>query len=398
MTRKSRILTLLGWYLPGYKSGGPLRTIANMVEHLGDEFDFWIVTRDRDLGDTSPYAGIKPNDWQSVNGAMVCYLPPESCTVNNMARLISTTQHDVLYLNSFFDPIFTLKPLLARMLGQLPNNPVIIAPRGEFSSNALQIRSVKKDVFIKLACLFGLFRNITWHASSEYEAQDILKLLRVKPDDIHVALDLPTSLGKTDDLVVREQPFKEDNCLKLVFLSRISPMKNLDYALKVLSKVTSTIAFDIYGPAEDPAYWQYCQNLLDKLPKNVSVRFLGSVGADQVTSIFSMYDLFFFPTRGENYGHVIAESLSVGTPVLVSDKTPWRNLHADRLGWDVSLDDADCFVKIIDECSAMDLTDRNEWRKHVKNKVTERLSNPLVFEANRNLFRRVTKKYTGGLL
>ena len=48
---KVKILIFVGYYLPGYKGGGALRTIVNLVQHLGEEFDFWIVTRDRDLGD-----------------------------------------------------------------------------------------------------------------------------------------------------------------------------------------------------------------------------------------------------------------------------------------------------------------------------------------------------------
>ena len=48
-------------------------------------------------------------------------------------------------------------------------------------------------------------------------------------------------------------------------------------------------------------------------------------------------DLFFLPTRGENFGHVIAEALSVGTPVLISDQTPWRKLAAVGLGHDLPL-------------------------------------------------------------
>ena len=44
------ILSFAGHYLPGYKAGGPIRSIANMVDQLGDEFDFRIVAGDRDLG------------------------------------------------------------------------------------------------------------------------------------------------------------------------------------------------------------------------------------------------------------------------------------------------------------------------------------------------------------
>jgi len=43
---QTHILGLVEYYLPGYKSGGPVRTIANMVNQLSDHFEFWIVTRD----------------------------------------------------------------------------------------------------------------------------------------------------------------------------------------------------------------------------------------------------------------------------------------------------------------------------------------------------------------
>ncbi len=57
--KKKVILCFVSYYLPGFKSGGPLRTIANMVDHLAPDFDFWIVTRDRDLGDAHGYENIK---------------------------------------------------------------------------------------------------------------------------------------------------------------------------------------------------------------------------------------------------------------------------------------------------------------------------------------------------
>ena len=41
--------------------------------------------------------------------------------------------------------------------------------------------------------------------------------------------------------------------------------------------------------------------------------------------IFLKNDLFVFPTLGENFGHVIFESLEASTPVLVSDQTPWKS-------------------------------------------------------------------------
>ena len=106
--------------------------------------------------------------------------------------------------------------------------------------------------------------------------------------------------------------FKESGSLKIAFLSRVARKKNLDYALQVLANVCGNIVFDIYGPLEDIAYWQECQSIIAQMPTNVKVSYLGEVPPDQVMGILSEYHLFFFPTRGENFGHVISESLRCG--------------------------------------------------------------------------------------
>ena len=399
MNNKKIVLIFISHYLPGYKSGGPLRTIVNMVEHLSDEFQFCIVNKDRDLGDSSAYSEIKPNEWQPVGKAMVYYLSPDSCTMKNIFKLISTTPHDLVYLNSFFDSFGTIRPLIARRLGRLPFKPVVLAPRGEFSAGALKLKALKKLIYIKIARLLRLYRDVLWQASSEYEVQDIKRGMVVDVADIHIATDLPTMVT----VETHSSPVLlgncDEHCLRIVFLSRISPMKNLDYALQVLRQVKSTVIFDIYGPSEDAQYWRQCQNLIKQLPNNISVTYKGSVAADHVRSVFRNYDLFFFPTRGENYGHVIAESLSVGTPILISDQTPWRNLWADNMGWDLPLDKKEEFAHIIDDYSLMVSSDRFELRKNIKEKIVQRLTDPLVFEANRELFRKaLQKKIIGGLV
>ena len=97
----------------------------------------------------------------------------------------------------------------------------------------------------------------------------------------------------------------------------------MDYALRVLALVRVPVRFSIYGPQEEPAYWAECQRLIAALPTFVEAVYCGSIQHKDVLSIFAKQDLFFFPTRGENFGHVIAEALAVGCPCVVTDETPW---------------------------------------------------------------------------
>src|SRR5918911_4954029 len=114
--KDAKILVLTDYYLPGYKGGGPLRTLSNMVDRLGDEYRFCVVTRDRDLGDTEPYPEILTDSWFPVRKAEVRYLAPRALSLRRLRTLFQATDHDAVYLSSFFSPIFTIKPLLLRRL------------------------------------------------------------------------------------------------------------------------------------------------------------------------------------------------------------------------------------------------------------------------------------------
>ncbi|MNF89332.1 Glycosyl transferases group 1 [compost metagenome] len=107
----------------------------------------------------------------------------------------------------------------------------------------------------------------------------------------------------------------------------------------------------------------------------------------EVQKVFSQYDLFFFPTRGENYGHVIAESLSVGTPVLLSDQTPWRDLEPQGLGWDISLASPKVFAEKIDQFASLEFDVRLLQRSVVQAQAIKLLQSPENVEENLNLFR-----------
>jgi glycosyltransferase involved in cell wall biosynthesis len=387
---RPKILTFVGYYCPGYKAGGPLRTIANMVDHLGEDCEFLIVARDRDLGDTEAYPDFPLDQWVTSGRSSVFYLSPEKQTVSELAKVIQKTPHDVLYLNSFFDPVCTLQPLLARFFGLSPRRPVILAVRGEFSPEALKIKRTKKIAYMFVARLVGLHKGITWQATSEHEAKDIMRTLRVASDAICIASDLPAKVVRCPPTANGQTNVASEaqGGLRIVFLSRISPMKNLDYALRVLSFVRAKTVFDIYGPIEDVDYWQECQTLLKKLPPHIQVRYCGVVLPAKVCATFAQYDLFLFPSRGENYGHVIAESLGVGTAVLISDRTPWRNLTTAGLGWDLPLSEMQDFVAVIEGLALKHPGEREKMRHQVQTGACERFTDPAALVSNRQLFTR----------
>jgi len=220
--KKKIVLTLVGTYIPGYKAGGPIQSIKNLVECLSNDFEFKIITSDRDFGDNKPYNKIKQGIWNKVGQAKVYYLMPNEYSLVKLREILNSSMYDICYSNSFFSPVSTIKPLLLRRLGLIPRVPVIVAPRGEFSPGALTLKSFKKYVYITLAKLLGLYKDITWQASSEHEKEDIYHWFK-SYNSIIVSPNIPSPFYKKEKQL--NTNIKVSGFLKVIFLSRISQKK-----------------------------------------------------------------------------------------------------------------------------------------------------------------------------
>jgi glycosyltransferase involved in cell wall biosynthesis len=402
---KPAVLTFVRRYLPGYKSGGPLRTISNMVDRMGDEYEFRIVTSDRDASDTRPYGSVTLNAWNLVGRAEVLYLPRSNRTITGFRRLLRDTAHDVVYLNSFFDPEFSLRPLLALKLQGSHGAGVIVAPRGELSPGALGLKAWKKLPYLWLARHSAIYRECLWQASSAFEAAEIRSALAgvreatfaSERDDLRVFV-APNLVARIPDetAVLKSVVRPTGPPIRACFLSRITRKKNLDYALRALALVQAPVQFSIYGPIEDEDYWAECQSIARKLPRHVEVRYNGTVLPADVIPTLATHHLFFFPTRGENFGHVIHEALRAGLALLVSDQTPWRNLQEAGVGWDLPLDDPGAFARRVDEVGA--------WSGETLKLVTAKARawarrtahDEAVLDANRRMFESAIHRKTEG--
>lgn len=337
--QRGRILVLADHYLPGYRAGGPIKSLRNLVATLGEEYEIRIVTRDRDLRSPTPYTGTARRQWVEMGGAKVFYLPPGLRGMVRLLGLLRRTPHGLLYLQSLFSWPFTLWPLLLRRLGLIADVPILLAPRGELSPGALRLKPRKKRMFLRIARIMGLYDDVVWQASSEEEKSHLRTELGV--EEIHIGPNIPVN-GDTG----KREP-KETNSLRILFLSRISRKKNLDFALRIVGSLDVPSRMTIVGPVEDETYWRECRAAVDSLPDRVTVEFVGPIPPDRIDQAYLTHDVLFLPTLGENYGWVIAEALSAGCPVLISDQTPWRDLERHGVGWDLPLSAPPRFVEAL---------------------------------------------------
>ena len=73
------------------------------------------------------------------------------------------------------------------------------------------------------------------------------------------------------------------------------------------------VRLSIAGPIDDARYWVECLELIANIGDPEMIKYVGPIPADEAVSFLSRFDLFVFPTLGENFGHVVFESLAAGT-------------------------------------------------------------------------------------
>jgi glycosyltransferase involved in cell wall biosynthesis len=317
------------------------------------------------------------------------------------ALLRSIDRSKVLYVNSFFERAFSILPTLMFWLKLCESKCMVVAPRGEFSRGALGLKRLRKRLYIGFVRALGMYNGVIWHASSAFEAEDIYRHFplarRVDVAGVLPGLDSnprpnASLVFTASDIAIQEsseprsRSGKRPGRLRIVFVGRCSRMKNLSGALSLLAGVTGDIFFDIYGPAEDAEYWNECRSLIAALPPNIRARYEGEIEHERVAHVFAEHELLLLPTLGENFGHVIGEALAAGCPVLISDRTPWRDLEAEGVGWDLPLSEPERFRSVLQQCA----DEGHEWFEalsaRARSYAAKRAAAPEIIAANRKLF------------
>lgn len=380
---KKKILLFTDWFYPGFMAGGPIQSSYNLITHLKDYYDFSVVTRDTDYTDAVPYKNIKSDAWNILpNGMRVYYFSQKKLNIVNMKRLVETEEFDIAYLNSMYSPRFTIMPLF--LLGKLKKQ-VIVAPRGMLAPSAIAIKSWKKRPFLLWLKNSSLVKDITFHAASVQEEAHIRNVFGNQVT-VKMAPNLPHKYDsfKTERGAERK---KEPGTVHFLSVARISPEKNLLYALELLQKAQGSIKFDIYGPVYDYPYWEKCKAVMNRMPDNVKVNYYGPLVKEETPERFKTAHFLLMPTRGENFGHTILESMMYGCPAIISDQTPWIKLQEAKAGFDLPLDNRAALISAVQSAVAMDALEYSIWSEGARQFAFGFINNPQLLQQSLDIFK-----------
>ena len=351
-----RLLICVDWFDPAIRAGGPITSCINLAQILTASAEVLILTGCKDLGEKENLPYVRCGTWNRWRDrADVWYATKHQHCFGAFYRACLSRRVDAVYLNSMFSVNGAILPLLcAPFLG---GKRIVLAPRGMLKSSAIAIRNRRKTNWIGFLKGTGIADRIHFHATSDKEAEEI-RFLFGKHASITIIPNVPR-----EPLDGLPNLFKHPGELRLSFVGRVHPIKNLHIVLELISNVRGSCHLDVIGPVEDDSYSERCDKLIGAMPPNIQVTRHGTLPVDESLTLVQKTHAMFLPTQGENFGHSIFEAMGVGVPVLISDQTFWRDLESRKAGWDKPLTKSDNFRDILSSLMAMNQTEHTVWRE-----------------------------------
>ncbi len=328
---KPNILLIYNHFLPAWKAGGPIRSIAELVNQLHEQYQFYILCSGTEYGEKNPLNAVLTDQWVDwEKKAKVYYAYHQSVTNIFLNNIFDEINPEVVFVNGLFSYGYNIYPLFAalRWKKNHPDFKIILSPRGMLHPGALSQKKVKKRFYFIFFKLLNLQNKVCWHATDEKEVH----FIRNKFKNAHIAI--AGNFPKLSSQI--PSPAKEHGKLIMGTLALISPMKNHLEILKALKSVTQEVVWHIYGPVKNHAYWDLCSNLVKELPSNIQVIYHGAILPEQISLALRDIQIFILPSKSENFGHSICEAMSAGRPVITTDTTPYLNLQQFRAGYTIN--------------------------------------------------------------
>ena len=381
--QKKKLLIFSDWFYPGYRAGGPIKSVTNLTLALERLYDVYVFTADTDINEKEPYISVESDTWLKpfTNlSVQVYYCSKRNLSIKCINTIISEVAPANVYLNHMWSFWFVLQPLFICCLKFKEIN-IVLCPRGALFESAIHYLKTytKKRILLAFIQLFRIHKRILFHATSEQEKLTILKYFGdVNIKIAHNLPDLYQPEFSSIDKVMGE--------LKLVFIARIVEIKNLKLLLDNLLLVKSDIDVTIAGPIGDNIYWASCLSVIEQMPDNIRITYIGEITPSEILPLLQKNHMYCLPTQGENFGHSIFESFMTGRPVLISDQTPWLDLHNKKAGWEIDLNNKNALVPFIEKAANWQQKQFDIYAKGAWTVAHDYINNPTLISDYNQLF------------
>jgi len=303
------------------RRGGPSQAAIEMVNALRlRQVDASIVTTNDDC--ESLLTDLPIGGWTSYGGVPVLAFPRWNPPIGVLKEYIFSSHlnrwlpgnlrnFDIIHVHA----LFSYPSTVAMMHARRARIPYLLRTIGQLSPWSLAQSKLRKQLMLKLVERRNLDTASLLHFTTTRERDECFAAFGqsfpslVLPLGVRLPSLFPATKSKRDGL-------------RLLFLSRLHPKKQLEVLLKGLALFQSDFPqaiwqLDIAGAGE-PAYLASLQKLAVQLNLSQRCRWLGHVQGDAKISLLQQADWFLLPSAAENFGIAVVEALAAGTPVIVS--------------------------------------------------------------------------------
>lgn len=291
--------------------------LLSAMHHIGCHVDLMTIQSDDLMGHGEKWIKALPNDTITPYGYSL-----------NMNKFLGYSNYELYHTNGMWMHCNHITCLVARR----KHKPYIITPHGMLYPAALHRSYWKKWPLMKLLfnrdithadCL-----HVTCKAEMEYVREFGYKgAIAIIPN--------PTNLPDYLEEIASAKPsfLGCSRLRKLGFLGRLHPIKKVENLLYGVAKLPhpQDCELVIMGKGDD-TYEQFLYSEAKRLGLS-NVTFYGFVSGREKYEQLAQLSCLFVPSDFENFGMIVTEALSVGTPVMASLGTPWEKLSSVGCGW-----------------------------------------------------------------
>lgn len=250
---------------------------------------------------------------------------------------------DVVVVQTMFNPVTTSAAWAARRAGV----PYVVVPHGTLSRYTFgHRRTILKRVFFSTLGASMLREAAAVRYTTDAEMKEAARLGIFSPGVV-----IPHPFG-SHHRNWRRAPREPS---RVLFLSRLHPVKGLDVLLPAFAQLLRTVprarlALAGSGPQ---GYEQRIRSRIQELGLEPTVSLPGFVERGKKERLLAESDVFVLPSRHESFGIAVVEAMDAGLPVVISRGVDiWRDV--DRAGAGLVVDGA---VRPLAEALRMLLSD-----------------------------------------
>jgi len=270
---------------------------------------------------------VKANQTVVVDGVNVTYFKRITKDHSHLSPALLTAvwkivkTYDAVHIHAWWN----LTSVLSCFIAIMRRVPVVVSARGTLSPYSFQNKNKAIKSLIHRLLSKPLLKRCHIHATSQRENEAISSIITPKSiTTIPNFVKLPVYRHSVQNTVTTP--------LKLIFFSRIEEKKGVDLLINALSLTKTPCHLTIAGGGSQ-AYVDRLKDLAANIGVSHEITWAGFIHDDKF-EVLQKHDLFILPSYDENFGNAVIESLSVGTPVLISHEVGLAGyVSKNKLGW-----------------------------------------------------------------